>query len=350
MAEERSDFGFSDQDGNPGDAPMPQEPAVYVSAPKNTHSKLRAALVLVLVLALVFGVSVGVNFWLSPTPDELRSTVFDDGEFEGLNVEGDMTQYTRRVRFDMHRFYTIEEIKSYVFGRSGYDQLDEEAKAEFEETLDKEIATLPVNSEGLVSQNDLPSAFRYSPTELTGVLIGDHVVIPTQTIGGVFNVSRSAGERISITISLLADPRVEDEWMKEELFQGSVLTLSESSSVTFDNDHALAYLARPDTKVLVDPGESPYESAALNDVGTLNTAVYPRFVSGNNVTDSGAVAGVVNDTDFFLVQGHHSRADLGAPVFLVKDNELVWVGIFVGSTNEGQMIVVSAEAVQKRLR
>ncbi|MDX1535261.1 MAG: hypothetical protein R3346_00625 [Candidatus Spechtbacterales bacterium] len=337
MAEEREESTRDEPVG------MPE------ASPQTIKRSVNPILPVLLAVALVFGISVGTNHWLKPTPDELRSTVFDDGEFDGTDFEGDMSTYTRTVRVDAHIFWTAEEVRARVLAMNpGISQLPEEEQQATLDQLDEQISNLPTNEDGYISQNDLSPQFRINPAAATGVLLSDSVVVPSQVLATVLGISGTMADRVTVTVTLLADADVEDEWKKEELFNGSASELVVDSKVYVDKDYGLTYLERPAQKALVDPGENPYEKVSLEDISDLDAVVYPRSLGTLRVVDSGRVTGTIEDRGLILIGGHFSTADMGAPVFLVRDGNLVWAGMLT-STAQGFGVVVSADTVESRM-
>lgn len=290
-----------------------------------------------------------------PTPEELRATVFDDGLYDGLSFEGDATAYTRRVHVTANRLFTVDEVVALVTATiPNWENAPEEERASYEGNLRDQIMEL-ANEDGLIPQNELLrvnegffSRHVPRPVNVAGVLVGDHVVFPTAAISSVLQIPQDAAERVTIIVTVLADSDVEDEWKKEELFNGTALELVESSKLHVESKYGVTYFERPAEKILADPGSGPYEVADLEDVDDLSVLVYPRLNSGIGTQERGTVAGVLAEDGYILLNGHLSAADFGTPVFLVRDGELVWAGVLISATRSGLGIVLSAKVIQDK--
>jgi hypothetical protein len=176
-----------------------------------------------------------------------------------------------------------------------------------------------------------------------GFLLNGKVAIPSRAFEAIFRQPADSGKKIMVNVRLLANADIEDRWKEEELFNGTALEFVKALDT--HTEIGLAFMARPDNNILARSDGVPYEAtASLEEIGTTNLVVY----GGSLMTLTASVSLVLPDRDLFVITGVFDGGEVGVPVFVLRDGEVVWAGVITSLADSHRAIVASAETVSTR--
>ena len=258
---------------------------------------------------------------------------FRDGEYDSslllmesssANIHAEMKKYTRQVEVSIGQFMTEDEVKNSL----GVDELSQEDLNSFTDGF----LLIPISKKIVL-----------------GVLTGDSVLVSLNHFS--VNIPPGLGSKVFVEAVLLPDRSVEDAWMTEALFAGSMTDFT-TSKHKFYSDFGLVALERPEEKLLVVPLDYSYEQVAQKTIEPLDRVIYLRPVRG---LVSFGISNVINtapDIDVLTIEGQFRVEDMGSPVFVLKDGAAQWAGVLINITGPegGTATVLGVESLKARER
>lgn len=304
------------------------------------RSVLRNLVVVLIVVSLsVSAVWVlGVNRYEEPTLAEKKAelvTLLSDGELDSglalaelLQVDlSTLGEYVRPVSVSAVQYLSKAQVLEIL------QQQNPEAFKTFDD-IPQEI------KDGFNENGEFPRAIANSG--VNSFLINGRVAIPSSVFNTIFSQPPQAGKSIKVEVRLLADPSVEDEWKEELLFSGNAIELVEALSTHAEIE--ISFIDRPDSKILVESVENPYDVVKVNEVNPTAVVVYGNSVS----TLVAKVSRIVEDRGILVLTGSFTAQDFGVPVFVLRDGKALWAGNIVAVSDAHTAVVAGSEAIQHK--